>query len=73
MENLAVITVLYHSGSFRNHLLGFRKNNNVIHQPRSVRIGKNCVLCLVYLRPRAQFFPIRISRLLNNIYLLKLC
>ena len=25
MENLAVITPLYHSGSFRNHLLGFRK------------------------------------------------
>ena len=25
MENLAVITALYHSGSFRNHLLGFRK------------------------------------------------
>ena len=25
MENLAVITALCHSGSFRNHLLGFRK------------------------------------------------
>ena len=54
MENLAVITALYHSGSFRNHLLGFRKNKNVIHQPRSVRIGKNCALRLVYrLRPTA--------------------
>ena len=52
MENLAVITALYHSGSFRNHLLGFKKNKNVIHQPRSVRIGKNCALCLVY-RPTA--------------------
>ena len=39
MENLAVITALYHSGSFRDHLLGFRKNKNVIHQLRSVRIG----------------------------------
>ena len=35
------------------------KNKNVIHQPRSVRIRKNCALCLVYPRPRAQFFPIR--------------
>ena len=25
MENLAVITALYHSGSFRDHLLSFRK------------------------------------------------
>ena len=25
MENLTVITVLYHSVSFRDHLLGFRK------------------------------------------------
>ena len=25
MKNLAVITALYHSVSFRNHLLGFRK------------------------------------------------
>ena len=32
-------------------------------------IGKNCALCLVYRpRPRAQFFPIRTSRLVNNIY-----
>ena len=49
MENLAVITALYHSRAFRNHLLGFRKKNKkVIHQPRSVRIGKNCAFCLVY-------------------------
>ena len=74
MENLAVITALYHSGSFQNHSLGLKKNKNVIHQPRSVRIGKNCALCLVYRprpypRPRAQFFPIRTSRLVNNIYI----
>ena len=25
-----------------------QKNKNVIHQPRSVCIGKNCALCLVY-------------------------
>ena len=38
----------------------------------SVRIGKNCALCLVYCprsRPRAQFFPIRTSLLVNNIYI----
>ena len=41
-------------GSIRNHLLGLRKIKNVIHQPKSVRIGKNCALCLVYrLRPTA--------------------
>ena len=59
-----------HRIAFRNHLLGFRKKiKNVIHQLRSVRIGKNCALCLVYRpRPRAQFFPIRTSRLVNNIY-----
>ena len=38
-------------GSFRNHLLGLEKNKNVIYFPRSVRIAKNCALCLVY-RPR---------------------
>ena len=37
---------------------------------RSVRIGKNCALCLEYPRPRAQFFPIRTSRLVNNLYTL---
>ena len=35
----------------------------------SVHTGKNCALCLVYPRPQAQFFPIRTSRLVNNIYL----
>ena len=34
-------------GFFRSDLLGFRKNKNVIHQPRSVRIGKNCALRIV--------------------------
>ena len=39
-----------------------------------VRIGKNCALCLVYglgryPRPRAQFFPLRTSLLVNNIYI----
>ena len=56
MENLAVITALYHSGFFRNHLLCFRKDKNVIHQPRSFRIGRNCA------RGRRQR--------LNNIYVL---
>ena len=35
-------------------------NKNVIHRPWSVRIGKNCALCL-------EFFPIRTSRPVNNI------
>ena len=34
-------------GSFgRNFVKFIGKNENVIHQPRSVRIGKNCTLCL---------------------------
>ena len=40
----------------------------------SVRIRKNCALCPVYglgryPRPRAQFFPLRTSLLVNNIYI----
>ena len=39
-------------GFFANIALCFKKKNkNVIHQPSSVRIGKNCALCLAY-RPR---------------------
>ena len=48
MENLAVITALNHSGSFRNHLLGFRKKIKMLFtsQGRSV-LGKTVpsVLC----------------------------
>ena len=53
------------------------KNKNIIHQPRSVRIGKNCALCLVYgPRPTARVVRktsgivllIPTSRLVNNIY-----
>ena len=48
MENLPVITALYHSGAFRNHLLGFRKKNKKLFtsQGRSV-LGKTVpsVLC----------------------------
>ena len=43
------------------------KNKNVIHWPRSVRIGRNCALGR-YSRPRAQFFPIRTSKSVNNTY-----
>ena len=53
MENLAVLTAFYHSGSFRNHLLGFGKKIKMffISQGRSV-LGKTApsVLCT---RPRA--------------------
>ena len=43
MEDLAVIKAPNHSISLERILLSLReKNNNVIHHPRSVRIGKNC-------------------------------
>ena len=35
-------------GSFARLSLCCRKNKNVIHQTRSVGIGKNCALCLEY-------------------------
>ena len=44
MEGLAVITALNHSGSFVKNFVELKKNKNVIHQPRSVRKGKNCAL-----------------------------
>ena len=47
MEDLAVITALTHYGSFGKHFVERRKKT-VTHQPRSVRIGKNCALCLKY-------------------------
>ena len=41
MEDLAVFTALNRSGSFGKNFVKFKKiNKNVIHQPRSVRIGK---------------------------------
>ena len=45
---------------FTQLFVKFWEKKNVIHQPRSVRIGKNCALCLVYrpsahdLRPQTQ-------------------
>ena len=68
VANLATITALKCSGL--SHAFGcVIEKKNVIHQPRSVRVGKNCALCLEYRypRPRAQFFPIRTSRLVNNL------
>ena len=46
------------------------QNKHGICRPRSVRIGKNCALGLEYSRLQPQFFPIRTSRLANNIYVL---
>ena len=51
MENLAVIRPLIIQVLFATIFQVLEKNKNVIHQPMSVRIGKNCALCLVY-RPR---------------------
>ena len=47
-------------------LLNFsgKKNKNVIHLPRSVRIGRGIEGCS---RPRAQYLPIRTSQPVNNI------
>ena len=49
--NLAMITALKCSGLSYFFRCIVEKSKNVIHQPRSVRIGKNCALCLEY-RPR---------------------
>ena len=43
--------------------LSGKKNKNVIHLPRSVRIGRGIE---GYSRPRAQFLPIRTSQPVNN-------
>ena len=42
----------------------WEKNKNVIHLPRSVRIGRGIE---GYSRPRAQYLPIRTSQPVNNI------
>ena len=40
-----IITALNHLGSFGKNFVEFKgKNENVIHQPRSVHIEKNCAL-----------------------------
>ena len=40
MVDLSVITAVIYSGSLGNNFVRFKeKNKNVIHQPRSVRIG----------------------------------
>ena len=46
VANLAMITALKCSGLSHAFRSVVEKNKNVIHQPRSVRIGKNCALCL---------------------------
>ena len=51
VANLVMITALKCSGVSHAFRCVVEKNKNVIHQPRSVRIGKNCALCLEY-RPR---------------------
>ena len=67
VANLAMITALKCSGLSHAFHCVVEKHKNVIHQPRSVRIGRNCAHCLEYRYPRppAQFFPIRTSRLVK--------
>ena len=48
VANLAMITALKCSGLWHAFRCVVEKNKNVIHQPRLVRIGKSCVLCLEY-------------------------
>ena len=43
-----MITALKCSGRSHAFRCVVEKNKNVVHQPRSVRIGKNCALCLEY-------------------------
>ena len=63
VANLAKITALKCSGVLHAFRCLVEKNKNVIHQPRSARIAKNCALFLeyrpwpAYPRSRAQFFP----------------
>ena len=53
-RNFSVSRDSYHDyspkmfGSLARLSLCCRKNKNVIHQPRSVCVGKNCALCLEY-------------------------
>ena len=51
VANLAMITALKCSVLSHVFRCVVEENKNVIHQPMSVRIGKNCALCLEY-RPR---------------------
>ena len=54
VANLTMITALKCSGLWYAFCCVVEKNKNVIHQLRSVRIGKNCALCLEYCpRPAA--------------------
>ena len=48
VANLAMITALKYSGLLHVFRCFVEKNKNVIHQPRLVRIGKNCALSLEY-------------------------
>ena len=50
---------------FTQPFVKFWEKKNVIHQPRSVRIGKNCALCLVY-RPRPTTSALKLNRTLRN-------
>ena len=69
MEDLSLITALNHKGSFGKHFVKSQKNNVICH-PWLVRIMKNCAITVKYRysRPWAQFYPIRTSRPVNNIY-----
>ena len=69
MEDPAVITALNHSGCFGRNLVQFKeKNKDVIHQSKSVRIGKKYLLLFVWNVPTV-LSSARGRGLANNIYL----
>ena len=65
VANLAMITALKCSGLSHAFRCVVEKNKNAIHQPRSVRIGKNCALCLEY-KTEGTVFPNTVEPVLSG-------
>ena len=80
MEDLAIFITLNHLGSFRMHLIKFKKKKNVIYRLRVSPYMKNCDLGLenaalglqpwaAFSRPQSQFFTLWTSQPTNNIHI----
>ena len=56
--------------ALKENILLISRKKTVFHQPRSVRIGKNCAIYLNYRcsRPWAQCYPIQTFQPVNNIF-----
>ena len=72
MENLGVIVALYHSGSFGNHLLAFRKKIKMLFTSQGWSVLGKTVPSFLFTNTSGTVFPIRTSDLVNNIYLRRL-